>query len=65
MDKNELEMRAGDFGWIVCADALAREITTLRDITAVLRSEALEEHQVRFRLRERRDQFTPRPSPSQ
>ena len=62
MDKNELEMRAGDFGWIVCADALAREVTTLRDITAVLRSEALEEP---FRLRDRSDQFTLRPSPSQ
>ena len=40
---NELEMRAGDFGWIVSADALCPALTTLRDITAALRSMAREE----------------------
>ncbi|MCC2658771.1 MAG: hypothetical protein K0Q76_3879 [Panacagrimonas sp.] len=40
---NELEMRAGDFGWIVSADALCPALTTLRDLTAALRSMAREE----------------------
>lgn len=44
---NELEMRAGDFGWIVSADALSPDITTLRDITALLRFGAREEQEER------------------
>lgn len=44
---DELEMRAGDFGWIVSADALSPDITTLRDITAVLRLGAREEQEER------------------
>lgn len=43
---NELEMRAGDFGWIVSADALYPDVTTLRDITAALRFEAREQKEL-------------------
>ena len=45
MNHNELEMRAGDFGWIVSADALYPDIGTLRDVTAALRLEAVVERQ--------------------
>ena len=68
--RNELEMRAGDFGWIVSADALCSDGTTLRDVTAALRFEA---HETQARLAHlplrRADapsiQLTLRPRPSQ
>ena len=60
MNHNELELRAGDFGWIVSADALYPEITTLRDVTAALRLEAQVEEE-----EHRAAQFTARYRPSQ
>lgn len=38
--KNELERRAGDIGWIVSADAICPELTSLKGVTAALRFEA-------------------------
>jgi hypothetical protein len=64
MRDNELDRRAGDFGWIVSADALRPDVACLRDITAALRHEARVENGERaswFSL----DQLTLRPSPSQ
>jgi len=64
MNYKELDMRAGDFGWIVSADALRPVVSTVRDVTTALRLEARDALERRA-PQPRPAQLTPRASPSQ